>query len=226
VHSDGGYAEQVVVPEHNCSRLPDSVDFHVAAGVGTFAIATHAVAMAGLEPGERIVIWGAGPVGLSTLLAAQLRGIESALVIDLVAERLSVARELGADTLDVSGGDAATLLLDKLGPRSAEAVFEAAGAPESVAASLPVLRKRRPMVLVGNMGTPSTLDLMPLIMDEQRLLGSRAKSLASWRLALETIGRTAFARTLGRDVELSRALPEFEAAASGQAGPFTIVPDA
>lgn len=226
VHRDGGYAEMVSAPERNCSRIPDSMDIHVAAGVGTFAISTHAVEKLDLEPGDRIVIWGAGPVGLAALLAAQLRGIGSALVIDRVADRLDTARSLGAEVLDVADGAAAARLLERLGPRSVEGVIEAAGVPEAVAASLPVLRKRRAMVLIGNMRTASELDLMPLIMDEQRLLGSRSKSLASWDLALRTIEQTRFVETLGQDARLDDALPLFEAAAKGEGGPFTILPNA
>jgi threonine dehydrogenase-like Zn-dependent dehydrogenase len=226
VHRDGGYAERVAVPAANASPIPNDMDVHVAAGVGTFAISTHAVRQAGLEPGDRILIWGAGPVGLAVLLAAQLRGIGKATVVDLSRDRLAVAAELGADVVDASKGDIGGRLMEEVGPRSVEAVFEAAGAPEAVAASLPVLRKRRPVVLIGNMRASSDVDLMPLIMDEQRLLGSRSKSLESWDLALATIGSTAFARTLGPDVELSSSLAHFEAAATGTGGPFTIVPDA
>jgi D-arabinose 1-dehydrogenase-like Zn-dependent alcohol dehydrogenase len=113
---------------------------------------------------------------------------------------------------------------ERLGPRSVDAVFEAAGSAAAIEASLPVLRKSRPMVLIGNLRDRVSADLMPLIMDQQRLIGSRSYSLDVWDLAVRTIGESGFEATLGDEVGLDGALERFEAAAAGHGRPFTIVP--
>jgi hypothetical protein len=82
------------------------------------------------------------------------------------------------------------------------------------------------MVLIGNMRAAASIDLMPLIMDQQRLVGTRATSLSAWNLALRTVERSGFGATLGDEVDLDGAIDRFEALASGTAGAFTILPNA
>lgn len=226
VHRDGGYAEFVAVPERNCTPLPDDMDFHLAAALQPFAVSTYAVEHAQLDPGDRIVVWGLGPIGLAVILAARLRGAETVLAFDRIPERLAVASELGVPTFDISTGDPAEYLVSTIGRRALDAVFEAAGAPETIAPSLAALRKQKPMVLIGNLRDTVTADLMPLIMDQQRLIGTRSYSLAAWSLAVRTIGHSGYARTLGDEVPLDAAIDRFEVAASGVGRPFTVMPNA
>jgi len=222
VHLDGGYAERAVVPARNCSPMPDAMDFPVGAALHAFAIATYAVDHAELRPGERIVIWGAGRVGIAVLLAARLRGIDDALVIDRAPDRLATVAELGADTLLVGDRIDDGTLADRVGAHAVDAVFEAAGVPASVPVSLPALRRRGPMVLIGNMSSAEPLDLLPLIMDQQRLIGTRSYSLAAWHTALRTAVRSGFAGTLGDEVDIADAPARFERAAEGVGGPFSV----
>jgi threonine dehydrogenase-like Zn-dependent dehydrogenase len=226
VHRDGGYAQFAVVPEANLTPIPDEMDFHVAAAVTPFAVASNAVALADLEPGARIVIWGLGPIGVAVAMAARLRGAEVLLGIDRNPVRLAEAQALHIPVIDTTDADGGHAILEAIGPRSADAVFEAAGVAQAIGWSLPILRKRRPIVLIGNLRDRVEADLMPLVMDQQRLIGSRSYSLAVWRMALETVERTPFPRTLGDVVSLDGALAAFEAAATGTGRPFTIVPNA
>jgi threonine dehydrogenase-like Zn-dependent dehydrogenase len=224
VHLDGGYAELAVVPARNCSPMPDAMDFGVGAALHAFAIATYAVDHAELRPGQRIVIWGAGRVGIAVLLAARLRGIDDVLVVDRAPDRLEAVAALGADTLLVAGdGDNPDdALVRRTGSHAVDAVFEAAGVPASVPASLPALRRRGPMVLIGNMSSAEPLDLLPLIMDQQRLIGTRSYSLAAWHTALRTAVRSGFAATLGEEVDIADAPARFAQAAEGIGGPFAV----
>lgn len=224
VHRDGGYAELCAVPEANVTPLPNHIGYHLAAALQPFAVATNAVELAGLRPGHDVLVWGLGPIGLAVIEAARLRGARIALGVDRNPTRLREAEAFGIPTLDVSQVDAASATLAALGSRAVDAVFEAAGAPESIEASMPLLRKACPIVLIGNLRDRVSADLMPLIMDQQRLLGSRSYSPAIWDLALRTIGDTAMARMLGDEVGLDGAIERFEAAAAGSGRPFTIVP--
>jgi threonine dehydrogenase-like Zn-dependent dehydrogenase len=224
VHRDGGYAELCAVPEANVTPIAAEMSDHLAAALQPFAVATNAVSQADLEPGDRIVVWGLGAIGLAAAFAAKLCGAEVALGIDRNPVRLAEAEDLGIPTLDTSTGDAGAALVDRLGRRSVEAVFEAAGVPEAIEWSLPILRKRRSMVLIGNLRDRVDADLMPLIMDQQRLVGSRSYSLSIWDRAVRTIGRSGYERTLGDEVGLHEAIARFEAASAGKGRPFTVVP--
>jgi len=225
VHRDGGYAELCAVPEVNCSLIGDDISFHLAAALQPFAVATNAVHLAEIEPGARVIVWGLGPIGLATAAAARERGAAIVLGLDVSPVRLAEAEAFGIPTLDVGKGDTATALLANIGARSIDAAFEAAGAPESVAATLPVLRKSGPMVLIGNMRERIDVDLMPLIMDQQRLIGARSYSLEMWDVAVRTIGPSGFETTLGEEVSIDDAIERFEKAAAGKGSSFTIMPN-
>jgi threonine dehydrogenase-like Zn-dependent dehydrogenase len=225
VHRDGGYAELVVVPERNATPMPDGMDMHLAAGLQPFAVATYAVQRADLRPGDRILVWGLGPIGLAVILAARLRGVETALALDRVPVRLVGAGRMGIPAADAGDGDPAGVVERAIGRRSVDAVFEAAGAPEVIPASLPILRKDRPMILIGNLRANVDADLMPLIMDQQRLVGTRSYSLEAWSIALRTVQASGFAGTLGDVVGLDEAIDRFELAVASVERPFAIVPD-
>lgn len=229
VHRDGGYAELCVVPARNCTPMADSMSMHLGAALQPFAVGTHAVAQAELRPGDRIVVWGLGAIGLAVIHAARLRGASVVLGFDRNPIRLEEAEALGIPTMDTTGlDDAASLgaaLVDRLGRRSLDAAFEAAGVAAAISAVQPILRKRRPIVLIGNLKDHFSGDLMHHIMDEQRLVGSRSYSMASWAIAARTIEASGFDRTLGDEVVLDEAIERFEAATRGEGRPFTIMPN-
>jgi (R,R)-butanediol dehydrogenase/meso-butanediol dehydrogenase/diacetyl reductase len=225
VHRDGGYAELCAVPGANCVRIADDVSFHLGAALSPFAVCTNAVTLADLEPGHRILVWGLGPIGLGIVAAARVRGAEVALGIDINPVRLAEAEAFGVPTLDTSERDPAAAVAGALEPRSLDAVFEAAGLAEAIEASLPLLRKTRPILLVGNLKDRVDADLMPVMMDQQKILGSRSYSLAVYDLAVRTIAGSGYERTLGETVLLDEAIDRFEAAASGAGRAFSILPN-
>jgi L-iditol 2-dehydrogenase len=86
---DGAYAERMVVPEALTVPLPESLSFEVAALVEPLAVALHAAAITPLEPGDAVVIVGAGPIGLLTLLVLRLHGARFVAITDRSPHRLA-----------------------------------------------------------------------------------------------------------------------------------------
>jgi threonine dehydrogenase-like Zn-dependent dehydrogenase len=70
-----------------------------------FPTGWHSTRLAGLRPGESVVIWGAGPVGLMAALSASIQGASQIMVIDRQADRLALAEKIGAIPIDDSKGD-------------------------------------------------------------------------------------------------------------------------
>jgi len=97
IHIDGGLQERLVVEQGQVYAL-DGVSPAIAALTEPLSIAVRAVGRAAIEPGERVVVLGAGPIGQCTLVVAAERGAE-VLMVDLQEGRLRLAAELGADTL-------------------------------------------------------------------------------------------------------------------------------
>jgi len=97
----GGQAELLRVPwgDFNCLRLPEEAgekqtDFVMLADI--FPTGYHATELAGLQPGESVVIYGAGPVGLMAAYSATIKGASKVMVVDRHADRLSLAEKIGA----------------------------------------------------------------------------------------------------------------------------------
>ncbi|WP_164821788.1 zinc-dependent alcohol dehydrogenase, partial [Paenibacillus koleovorans] len=94
-HKPGAFAEYVVVAESNIYLLPDSVSLDQAALTEPFACAVHLCKLLHLKPDERLLILGAGPIGLFTLVAARKLGLHNIVVADLNIDRLGIVKEIG-----------------------------------------------------------------------------------------------------------------------------------
>ena len=106
----GGQAEYLRVPygDFNCLKLPESAaeqqdDYVMLTDI--FPTGWHATELAGLLPGESVVIYGAGPVGLMAAYSAQIKGAAQIMVVDRHRDRLALAEKAGAIAIDDSKED-------------------------------------------------------------------------------------------------------------------------
>ncbi|MCM2292703.1 zinc-binding alcohol dehydrogenase family protein [Allorhizobium sp. BGMRC 0089] len=103
VHRDGGMAEYVCVPERNVIAT-GGIALDDAAMIEFLAIGAHGVRRSGLTEKDRVLITGAGPIGMSAIIFAKARGAD-VTVIDTREDRLTFAMDrLKADRALVSGG--------------------------------------------------------------------------------------------------------------------------
>jgi len=98
---NGGQPEYLRVPyaDFNCLKLPDDArerqaDYVMLSDI--FPTGWHATELAGLKPGESIVIYGCGPVGLMAAHSAMIKGASQVIVVDRHPDRLRLAQEIGA----------------------------------------------------------------------------------------------------------------------------------
>jgi 2-desacetyl-2-hydroxyethyl bacteriochlorophyllide A dehydrogenase len=91
----GAFAEYVTVPEKNVYRLKDSMSFADGAFVEPFACAVRVCRLATVKPEHRMLIVGAGPIGLFVLQTAKVYGLNNVAVMDINPDRLDIVRELG-----------------------------------------------------------------------------------------------------------------------------------
>src|SRR5580693_1972594 len=128
----GGQAELLRVPygDFNCLRLPDDAeekekDYVMLSDI--FPTGWHATELAGLKPGESVVIFGAGPVGLMATLSARIQGASQIFVVDGEADRLALAKKLGAITIDDKDGDVGDQIRELTGGLGADCGAECVG---------------------------------------------------------------------------------------------------
>ena len=124
----GALTNYLVHPESFTYHLPDGMSMLEGALVEPAAVGMHAAERGAAAPGKKVVILGAGCIGLMTLQACRIRGVSEIVVIDRIAKRLELAKKLGAsETLDSGAVDAVAAALARLGGK-ADLVFETAGA--------------------------------------------------------------------------------------------------
>jgi (R,R)-butanediol dehydrogenase / meso-butanediol dehydrogenase / diacetyl reductase len=165
---DGGLAELVTSPASICQRVPDRVDDDAAAMTQPLAVALHALSRVALQQSERVAVVGAGGIGSFIVAGAAHRASEGRVVaIDLDAQRLATARELGAhEAVDTSGQDLSRLLLELSDGVGFDVVIEATGAPHAPAAAIAGTRRGGRVLLVGLHGAPRELELTSMILRE------------------------------------------------------------
>jgi 2-desacetyl-2-hydroxyethyl bacteriochlorophyllide A dehydrogenase len=131
VHIDGGMADYVCVPEINLVAA-DGVTFDQAAMVEFLAIGAHAVRRAQIRAGDRVLVVGAGPIGLGCALFAKLKGA-AVTALDRREDRLTFCRAaLGVEHTVVAGADALTRLSELTGGDLYDVVIDATGNAKSI----------------------------------------------------------------------------------------------
>jgi L-iditol 2-dehydrogenase len=106
VHRDGAFADEVIVPDHLLHRLPDDMGWDEAAVAEPVAVAVHNMRRGEVKPGARVLVLGAGTIGLLIALLAKVSGAGTVSITDLSDARLQLARHFGADeTLNAKGLD-------------------------------------------------------------------------------------------------------------------------
>lgn len=173
LHTDGGIAEQVVVPEASCLPLPDGLALRDAALVEPTEVAVRAVAKADIREGQTVAVVGGGTVGLLVLQVACAAGARGAYVSEPLAERRALASRLGATAcVDPGEPDWAQPIIDGCDGVGPHVVFECAGAPGTLDVAVRLARKGGRVVLVALYPEPVRLDALDLIVGEKQLFGT------------------------------------------------------
>jgi D-xylulose reductase len=133
------------LPEDFCYVLPEHVSLEEGALVEPLSVAVHVVRQAGIAPGQEVVIWGAGPVGLLCCAVAKAFGASKIVSVDINAERLAFAKQYAATHTFVaqreSASDSAARLIKECGLGvGADAAIDATGAEPCIQTAIHALR--------------------------------------------------------------------------------------
>jgi 2-desacetyl-2-hydroxyethyl bacteriochlorophyllide A dehydrogenase len=172
VHRDGGMATLLSVPAANLVRA-EGLSPEQCALVEFLAIGAHAVRRAQLAAGERVLVVGAGPIGLGVALFASMSGADVA-ILDIDGERLAAARSIvaGATTI-LGGGDAAQTIATLTSGDGYPVVFDATGNGVSMERGFGFVAPGGRYVLVSVVKGPITFEDPDFHRKEMTLLGSR-----------------------------------------------------
>lgn len=173
VHTSGGLAEFVSVPQQNVYSLPHDIPFEVGALVEPLAVGVQANERGRISEGETVVIIGAGMIGLAVLMVARARGART-LIADMRAARLEKAVQIRADAVvDVREADLADEVRDFTGGEGANVVVEAVGSVETVRSALDLVSPGGRIVILGLCPDSVPLPVTLLVRKETELIASR-----------------------------------------------------
>ncbi|WP_429525152.1 alcohol dehydrogenase catalytic domain-containing protein [Paraburkholderia youngii] len=145
-----GFAQYAVVAERVTTRLPKTLSMEDGALIEPMAVGLHGVALAKLTPGAKVLVIGAGPVGLAATFWARRLGAGRIVATASSQRREALARHMGADEFVVpqEGHDLAALAADALkGPP--DVVFECAGQKDLIAKAIHCVKPQGDVVVLG-----------------------------------------------------------------------------
>ncbi len=171
VHRDGGMATLLALPEANL-LASDGLDPDACAAVEFLAIGAHAVRRAQVRAGERVLVVGAGPIGLGAALLAALDGADLS-VLDLDAGRLATAHAVSGARPIKGGEGVADRIAEATGGDGFDVVFDATGNAASMARGFDYVAAGGRYVLVSVVKGPIAFEDPDFHRKEMTLLGSR-----------------------------------------------------
>ncbi len=181
----GGYAEFALGRAREALRLPELLTMADGALLEPLAVALHGVRLGGMEPGARVLVLGAGPIGLAAAFWAKRLGAGRVVVSARSSRNAARAEAMGASFVPVS---------DRLGEEAADAlggapqiVLECAGQPGTIATAMQLVARGGTVVVLGICWQPDQITPRVGIAKECRLQFSAFFTLAEFTEARDTL---------------------------------------
>ncbi len=186
----GGYAEYALTLPNQCVKLPKSASLADGAIIEPLAVALHGVAMSGTRIGDKVLILGAGPIGLATAFWARRMGAGRVVVQDVATWQQDRALAMGAHDFIADRTDPIGAAERSLGGK-ADVVFECVGLPGLIAQGIEQVRARGTIVLLGLCTVPDTFNSFAMLSKEVRLITSAFFTSHEYHAALDALDRGA-----------------------------------
>jgi len=188
-HRDGGFAEFISVPASDIFSLPEEIPLQEAAVISD-AISTpyHAVVNRGrVKPGDNVVIFGCGGVGLSTVQMATLAGA-NVIAVDIFDEKLEQAKKFGAvAVVNASKEEDVSKKLKKMTGGGVDIAFEVIGNPKTIQQAFGSVKWGGRLVVVGYTEKDITINAGKIMFCEIEVLGSLGCGLQDYPKIIELV---------------------------------------
>ncbi len=182
VDLDGGFGQYVAAPESHLYHLPDNVPFKFAPMVEMYGLGHHVLQRGQVQPGESVVILGAGKLGLSVLdVLCHSVGANLTIVTDLQPFRLETAKRLGADhVINIEHEDPVARVMEITGGQGVDCVIEcvghyhvAEGQEPPLQQAIQMIRTAGRIVTAGLGEQLSPVHFKTLVIKEAQIIASR-----------------------------------------------------
>jgi (R,R)-butanediol dehydrogenase/meso-butanediol dehydrogenase/diacetyl reductase len=182
----GGYAEYAATNERQCVILPKSASIADGAIVEPLAVALHGVMLSGLAAGDKVLVLGAGPIGLAVAYWARRLGAAKVVVQDVASFQEERAIAMGATGFVVDPHEPVAASDRALGGK-ADIVFECVGVPGLIAQAIDQVRIKGSVVILGLCTRPDSFVPFVALSKEVRLLTSAFFKRQEYEAALDAL---------------------------------------
>ena len=209
----GGYAEYALARANDSLRLPAAMSLSDGALVEPLAVGLHTLNQADLKPGDKVVIIGAGPIGLACAWWARKMGAGRVAITAKTNTRADIAYAMGADTFldpEMPMGDA---VKQAFGGQLADVVIECAGMPGLIEKSVEAMRPRGTIVVAGICWTPDSIQPRAMMGKEARIQFAAFFSIKEFQVTADALeaGNLEPRAMVTDTVSLTGMSPVFEA---------------
>ncbi|SIS55493.1 2,3-butanediol dehydrogenase [Salimicrobium flavidum] len=188
LHGDGGFTKYANVPEANAYLLPESMTLQDGALVEPVAVAVQAVKEADMKFGDTVAVFGAGPIGLATVLAAKAAGATRVVALDLSEKRLEKAKEMGATEIINSGNTDPVATIRELEKDGVDVAFEVAGVEPTFKQAIDVTKARGTMAIVSIFAKSIEWNPMQLTGSGVKMTSTIAYSPTTFQQTIDLMG--------------------------------------
>nr|WP_166179747.1 alcohol dehydrogenase catalytic domain-containing protein [Altererythrobacter segetis] len=186
----GGYAEFALTRPNQCIKLPADLSLADGAIIEPLAVAQHGVNLSGLQQGDKVLVLGAGPIGLAVAFWAKRLGAAKVAIQDIAEFQQARALEMGADVFVVDPADPVGSAERALGGQ-ADIVFECVGIPGLIEQAVSQVRPRGTILLLGLCTKPDTFNSFAMLSKEVRLVTSAFFTVPEYLASLDALAEGA-----------------------------------
>lgn len=224
---DGSLARYYTHAADFCYKLPDNMSYDEGALLEPLSVGVHACQRAGVKLGSKVLVCGAGPIGLVCMLTAKACGASKVIMTDIDESRLKVAQEMGAShVVKVTSRDSRALakqIEETLGCKP-ERTIECSGAEPSIATAIYATQSGGVLVLVG-LGAPEVK--IPIVDASVREVDIRGifRYVNCYQTALEMVasGKVNVKPLITHTYQLEETLQAFQRAKTGEGGAIKVM---
>ncbi|MBC7189411.1 alcohol dehydrogenase catalytic domain-containing protein [Candidatus Aerophobetes bacterium] len=183
----GSFAEYVVAPEKSVYKLPSNVSFEEGALVEPLAVCVHVVRKADITLGDKVVILGAGPIGLGILMCCSEAGANKVVITDIEEFNLRFASKIGGISVNAGKDCLEKVVEEATRGKGADTVVIAAGEESLVNQASKIIKKAGKVIIPALFEKPAELDMFEIVYGEKTLVGSWAYVSRDFHLAIELL---------------------------------------
>ncbi|AZO93783.1 zinc-binding dehydrogenase [Halocella sp. SP3-1] len=188
IHSNGGFAEYVKVSVDKVIKTSKNLTDHAAALTEPFAVGFHVNQRAGMKNGDKVLVIGAGPIGLIVGMVAKISGASEVVFSEINLDRIKQIKSFGFENvINPKEGDEIAKANEITNNQGFDVVYEVSGTEAGLSLAAQACRIRGTIVPVGFPNGIPKFDMLKVIFKELNIVGSRVYSFDHFRKTVDML---------------------------------------